>query len=122
MTPKLDVMGIRILLRSRWKSFAAALHLPRMHPSQRIHCSKSERLKGRKVVLGITGSIAAVEDVKLIRERHPLRVRRHRRGGRLPASSPLDSKGGRKKGAGRPRRSGTDGNGPLEMMFERGSA
>jgi len=39
-----------------------------MHPSQRIYCAKSEKLKGRKIVLGITGSIAAVEDVKLIRE------------------------------------------------------
>ena len=39
-----------------------------MHPSQRIYCSKSVKLKGREVVLGITGSIAAVEDVKLIRE------------------------------------------------------
>ncbi len=39
-----------------------------MHPSQRILCSKSEKLKGKNIVLGITGSIAAVEDVKLIRE------------------------------------------------------
>src|SRR4030067_1648442 len=39
-----------------------------MHPSQRIYCSKSEKLKGRRIVVGITGSIAAVEDVKLIRE------------------------------------------------------
>ena len=39
-----------------------------MHPSQRIYCTKSEKLKGKKIVLGITGSIAAVEDVKLIRE------------------------------------------------------
>jgi len=39
-----------------------------MHPSQRIFCAKSEKLKGKRIVLGITGSIAAVEDVKLIRE------------------------------------------------------
>jgi phosphopantothenoylcysteine decarboxylase/phosphopantothenate--cysteine ligase len=39
-----------------------------MHPSQRIYCTKSEKLKGKRIVLGITGSIAAVEDVKLIRE------------------------------------------------------
>ena len=38
------------------------LHLPRMHPSQRIYCPKSEKLKGKRIVLGITGSIAAVED------------------------------------------------------------
>jgi hypothetical protein len=29
-----------------------------MHPSQRIYCTKSEKLKGKKIVLGITGSIA----------------------------------------------------------------
>jgi hypothetical protein len=28
-----------------------------MHPSQRIYCTKSEELKGRRIVLGITGSI-----------------------------------------------------------------
>lgn len=39
-----------------------------MHPSQRIYCTKSQKLKGKRMVLGITGSIAAVEDVKLIRE------------------------------------------------------
>jgi len=30
-----------------------------MHPSQRIYCTKSQKLKGKKIVLGITGSIAA---------------------------------------------------------------
>jgi phosphopantothenoylcysteine decarboxylase/phosphopantothenate--cysteine ligase len=39
-----------------------------MHSSHRIHCTKSETLKGKRIVLGITGSIAAAEDVKLIRE------------------------------------------------------
>jgi len=29
-----------------------------MHPSQRIYCAKSEKLKGKRLVLGITGSIA----------------------------------------------------------------
>ncbi len=48
--------------------YQSCLHLPRMHPSQRIYCTKSEKLKGKRIILGITGSIAAVEDVKLIRE------------------------------------------------------
>ncbi len=39
-----------------------------MHPSRNIYCSKSEKLKNKKIVLGVTGSIAAVETVKLIRE------------------------------------------------------
>jgi phosphopantothenoylcysteine decarboxylase/phosphopantothenate--cysteine ligase len=39
-----------------------------VHPSQAIYCQKSEKLKGKTVVLGVTGSIAAVECVKLIRE------------------------------------------------------
>jgi len=39
-----------------------------MHPSRRIHAVKSEKLKGKQVVLAITGSIAAVETVKLARE------------------------------------------------------
>lgn len=39
-----------------------------MHPARRIHAAKSERLKGKTVVLGVTGSIAAVETVKLARE------------------------------------------------------
>lgn len=39
-----------------------------MHPADHIRGSKSDKLKGRKVVLGITGSIAAVECVKLCRD------------------------------------------------------
>jgi phosphopantothenoylcysteine decarboxylase/phosphopantothenate--cysteine ligase len=39
-----------------------------MHPADHIRGSKSDKLKGRKIVLGVTGSIAAVECVKLCRE------------------------------------------------------
>jgi phosphopantothenoylcysteine decarboxylase/phosphopantothenate--cysteine ligase len=39
-----------------------------MHPAEHLRGSKSDKLKGRKIVLGITGSIAAVESVKLCRE------------------------------------------------------
>jgi len=39
-----------------------------MHPAENIRGSKSNKLKGRKIVLGVTGSIAAVETVKLCRE------------------------------------------------------
>lgn len=39
-----------------------------MHPADQIRGTKSDKLKGRKVVLGVTGSIAAVECVKLCRE------------------------------------------------------
>jgi phosphopantothenoylcysteine decarboxylase/phosphopantothenate--cysteine ligase len=39
-----------------------------MHPADHIRGSKSDKLKGRRIVLGITGSIAAVECVKLCRE------------------------------------------------------
>ncbi len=39
-----------------------------MHPADHIRGTKSDKLKGRKVVLGVTGSIAAVECVKLCRE------------------------------------------------------
>lgn len=39
-----------------------------MHPINEIRGSKSKRLKGKRIVLGITGSIAAVECVKLARE------------------------------------------------------
>ena len=39
-----------------------------MHPSEAIHCAKSKRLEGKRIVLGITGSIAAVECVELARE------------------------------------------------------
>ena len=39
-----------------------------MHPAKRIHAAKSEKLKGKQIVLAVTGSIAAVETVKLSRE------------------------------------------------------
>ena len=39
-----------------------------MHPAEDLRCSKSDKLRGRKIVLGVTGSIAAVESVKLCRE------------------------------------------------------
>jgi phosphopantothenoylcysteine decarboxylase/phosphopantothenate--cysteine ligase len=39
-----------------------------MHPSRELYCKKSTKLKGKRIVLGVTGSIAAVETVKLIRE------------------------------------------------------
>jgi len=39
-----------------------------MHPSYELRGTKNRKLEGRKIVLGVTGSIAAVECVKLIRE------------------------------------------------------
>lgn len=39
-----------------------------MHPAEHLRGSESDKLKGRKIVLGVTGSIAAVESVKLCRE------------------------------------------------------
>lgn len=39
-----------------------------MHPSEEIYCERSNRLSGKTIVLGITGSIAAVESFHLIRE------------------------------------------------------
>ena len=39
-----------------------------MHPSNEIKGIKDDALAGKKIVLGITGSIAAVETVKLSRE------------------------------------------------------
>lgn len=39
-----------------------------MHPAERIRGVKGLKLQGRTVVLGVTGSIAAVETVKLARE------------------------------------------------------
>ncbi|HEY3420157.1 MAG TPA: bifunctional phosphopantothenoylcysteine decarboxylase/phosphopantothenate--cysteine ligase CoaBC [Methanomassiliicoccales archaeon] len=39
-----------------------------MHPSEAIRCAKSKKLFGRRIVLGITGSIAAVECLELARE------------------------------------------------------
>ncbi len=39
-----------------------------MHPSEAIKASKGKELLGKIIVLGVTGSIAAVESVKLARE------------------------------------------------------
>jgi phosphopantothenoylcysteine decarboxylase/phosphopantothenate--cysteine ligase len=39
-----------------------------MHPSKELCCAKSQKLAKRKIVLGVTGSIAACETVKLARE------------------------------------------------------
>jgi phosphopantothenoylcysteine decarboxylase/phosphopantothenate--cysteine ligase len=39
-----------------------------MHPSKELCCTKSRKLDGKRIVLGVTGSIAAVECVKLARE------------------------------------------------------
>ena len=48
-----------------------------MHPSEDIKGTKGEELKGRKVVVGVTGSVAAVRSVNLVRElmRHGAEVR-----------------------------------------------
>jgi phosphopantothenoylcysteine decarboxylase/phosphopantothenate--cysteine ligase len=40
----------------------------RMHPADQLSETKSTKLRGNRIVLGITGSIAAVESVKLCRE------------------------------------------------------
>ena len=45
-----------------------APHLASMHPSDHLKGSKGSDLQGKKIILGVTGSIAAVESVKLIRE------------------------------------------------------
>ena len=39
-----------------------------MHPAERLRSAKSMKLQGKTVVLGVTGSIAAVETVKLAHE------------------------------------------------------
>ncbi len=39
-----------------------------MHPSEELKGSKGTDLSGKKIILGVTGSIAAVECVKLVRE------------------------------------------------------
>lgn len=39
-----------------------------MHPSEEIYCEKSKKLRGKTLVIGITGSIAAVECFGTIRE------------------------------------------------------
>jgi phosphopantothenoylcysteine decarboxylase/phosphopantothenate--cysteine ligase len=38
------------------------------HPSEEIYCEKSTELEGKRIVMGITGSIAAVECFSTIRE------------------------------------------------------
>ncbi|MDR1690288.1 MAG: bifunctional phosphopantothenoylcysteine decarboxylase/phosphopantothenate--cysteine ligase CoaBC [Candidatus Methanoplasma sp.] len=47
-----------------------------MHPSEEISCEKSSRLRGKTIVFGITGSIAATESFSVIREliRHGAKV------------------------------------------------
>lgn len=47
-----------------------------MHPAEEIYCEKSNKLKGRTIVMGITGSVAAVECFSAIREliRHGAKV------------------------------------------------
>ncbi|MFP4608753.1 MAG: flavoprotein, partial [Candidatus Aenigmatarchaeota archaeon] len=39
-----------------------------MHPSEELRGSKGSDLSGKKIIVGVTGSIAAVECVKLVRE------------------------------------------------------
>jgi phosphopantothenoylcysteine decarboxylase/phosphopantothenate--cysteine ligase len=39
-----------------------------MHPAEEIRGKKSSKLLHKRIVLGITGSIAAVESVRLARE------------------------------------------------------
>jgi len=39
-----------------------------MHPSEAVRSTKGRELEGRRIVLGITGSIAAVESFELVRE------------------------------------------------------
>ncbi len=52
------------------------VHPPTVHPVDDIRGTRSSRLAGRTIVLGVTGSIAAVECVHLARElaRHGARV------------------------------------------------
>ena len=47
-----------------------------MHPAEEIYCESSSKLKGRTIVMGITGSVAAVECFGAIREliRHGAKV------------------------------------------------
>ena len=39
-----------------------------MHPAEELRGIKSKKLSKKKIILGVTGSIAAVETVKLSRE------------------------------------------------------
>jgi phosphopantothenoylcysteine decarboxylase/phosphopantothenate--cysteine ligase len=43
-----------------------------MHPSEEIFCTKSSKLRGKTIIMGITGSVAAIECFAAIRE-----LRRH---------------------------------------------
>ncbi len=47
-----------------------------MHPAEEIFCEKSNKLRGKTIVIGITGSIAAIECFSAIREliRHGAKV------------------------------------------------
>ena len=47
-----------------------------MHPAEEIYCEKSNKLRGKTVVIGITGSIAATECFSTIREliRHGAKI------------------------------------------------
>lgn len=47
-----------------------------MHPSEEIYCEKSNKLRGKTVVMGVTGSVAATECFAVIRElvRHGAKV------------------------------------------------
>ncbi|MDR2698596.1 MAG: bifunctional phosphopantothenoylcysteine decarboxylase/phosphopantothenate--cysteine ligase CoaBC [Candidatus Methanoplasma sp.] len=47
-----------------------------MHPSEEIYCKYSSKLRGKTIVLGITGSIAATECFSVIREliRHGAKI------------------------------------------------
>ena len=47
-----------------------------MHPSEEIFCTKSNKLRGKTIIMGITGSVAAMECFATIREliRHGAKV------------------------------------------------
>jgi len=47
-----------------------------MHPSEEIFCEKSNKLRGKTIIVGVTGSIAATECFAAIREliRHGAKV------------------------------------------------
>ena len=49
-----------------------------MHPSEALRSSKGNELDGQRIVLGITGSIAAVESFELVRRADPPRRGRPR--------------------------------------------
>ena len=47
-----------------------------MHPSEEIFCTKSNKLRGKTIIMGITGSVAAIECFATVREliRHGAKV------------------------------------------------